>query len=96
MAENINDKLKCISLTAGTVRKHTANIREGLQKQVLKQTTQCGRVAVELGRGTDVSCRSQLRGFDRFSSDMRTGRSTFCESLKGKEVWRTCNLTSAN
>ena len=56
--KHYDDKLKCISLSANTVRKPTANIGEGLKKHILKQMTQCRRIAIELGESTDVLYKS--------------------------------------
>ena len=57
-----------------------------MKKHVPKQMARCGRAAAELAESTDVSHTSRLGCLPDAVSVMKTGRITFCESLKGKEV----------
>lgn len=62
MQEN---SLKCIPLSASnTAGRHLENIDEDWKEQVQNQTTQSGRLGIELGGSTNVS--NMLMLFPRF------------------------------
>lgn len=86
-------KLKCIPLSANTV---IENIAEDLKKLMLEQSTQCGRLAVQLNEITDVSnCLSLWYLLDSDSVMKLTENYCFCEPLEerctGKDVFSTVN-----
>lgn len=59
-------KVKCIPLSANTVRKHIKNIAEGLKKQVSVQFTQWKRIPEWMGESTNVSKMPQIMVFEKF------------------------------
>lgn len=69
-------------MSANAVRKPTANSGEGLKKCM----TECGRVAVEWMKVQMLHTSVHLGCLPDSVAVMKTGRITFCESLKGKDI----------
>lgn len=59
------DKLKRVPSSANSVGRHIEDT-EDLKKQVLEQTTWCGKLAIQFGESTDVSNMAQLNVFAKF------------------------------